>query len=108
MIVTLNWLRDWVDFDLNAEDLANSLTTVGLEVGSVSRIDPVSKKIVVGLIRSVGVHPKSSRFMVCEVDVGRPRTARIVSSDENIRTDMCVYTYFCVTLPRCVDVCVCV
>jgi phenylalanyl-tRNA synthetase beta chain len=90
MIVTLNWLRDWINFDLNAEELANRLTTVGLEVGSVSRIDPVSKKIVVGLIRSVGVHPKSSRFMVCEVDVGRPRTARIVSSDENIRTDMCV------------------
>ena len=36
MIISENWLREWVDFDASFEDLPKLLTQVGLEAGAVS------------------------------------------------------------------------
>ncbi len=90
MIISLNWLREWIDFDLDAQELASNLTTIGLEVGSVSRVSPISPKIKVGSIRSVRPHPESDRLKICEVDIGRSRALSVVCSAKNLRPEMCV------------------
>ncbi len=90
MIISLNWLQEWIDFDLDPQELASKLTTIGLEVGSVSRVSPVSPKIKVGSIRSVRPHPESGKLKICKVDVGRSRTLSIVCSAKDLRPDMCV------------------
>ena len=48
MRVPLSWLRDYVDFDLPAERLAERLTLLGMEVQSISTIGADWNSVVVG------------------------------------------------------------
>ena len=38
MNISYKWLRDYVDFDLSAERLAEALTSIGLETGSIEEV----------------------------------------------------------------------
>jgi len=70
MLVPLQWLRDYVDFDLTAEQVAERLTVAGLEVESIDTIGEPTPLIVVGKILSIDKHPNADKLVVCKVDVG--------------------------------------
>ena len=50
MIISENWLREWVDFDASFEELPELLTQVGLEAGAVSIVPSLPKGIVAGRV----------------------------------------------------------
>ena len=70
MRVNLEWLREWVGFDLHADQLAEALTIQGLEVDSVEPAAPDFDGIVVAAVVDVQPHPNADRLTVCEVDAG--------------------------------------
>jgi phenylalanyl-tRNA synthetase beta chain len=70
MLVPYNWLKDYVDFDYSADELAEKLTMAGLEVETVVKHDEGISGVVVGEIRSVKPHPSADRLVLCDVDVG--------------------------------------
>ena len=47
MIVTYNWLKEFVDFELSPEDLSHRLTMAGLEVDSMDRIGEGLDSVIV-------------------------------------------------------------
>ena len=53
MRVNIEWLRDWVDIDLEPDDLAEKLTVAGLEVDSVETAAPPFEGLVVAEITAV-------------------------------------------------------
>lgn len=67
MIVSLKWMRDYVDISLPVEELANRLTMVGLEVEGVHQISPVSKYLVAARLKSVEPHPQADQLRLCIV-----------------------------------------
>ena len=69
MKVPLSWLRDYVDIEIPAEELAHRLTMAGVEVGEVVRIGGWNE-CVVGQVITVGPHPQADRLSLCRVNTG--------------------------------------
>ncbi|WP_305043937.1 phenylalanine--tRNA ligase subunit beta [Geoalkalibacter sp.] len=70
MILTYNWLREFVDCDLAPEELAHRLTMAGLEVDSMEKIGEGLDTVIVARLQSVAPHPDADRLTVCQVDTG--------------------------------------
>lgn len=69
MRVPLSWLRDYVDFDLPVERLAERLTLLGMEVGSIETIGADWSSVVVGELLEVVQHPNADRLNLTKVRV---------------------------------------
>ncbi len=85
MRVPLSWLRDYVDFDLLPERLAERLTLLGMEVQSIDRIGAGWSSIVVGELLEVVPHPNAARLSLTKVRVsGSDASLSIVCGASNI------------------------
>ncbi len=71
MIVTYNWLKDFVDFDYSPQELCDRLTMVGLEVDSLEEIGGGLDSVIVARLESVEPHPDADRLTVCQVNTGQ-------------------------------------
>ena len=71
MKVTLNWLKQYVDFDWSPEQLAERLTMLGLEVEGVQKIGGEFEGIVVAQVISRDKHPNADKLSVCRVNDGQ-------------------------------------
>lgn len=70
MKLSIKWLRDYVDVDLEPSALAECLTMAGLEVDAVEVAGPDFDQVVVARIISVRPHPHSEKLFLCEVTTG--------------------------------------
>ncbi|QFU75368.1 phenylalanine--tRNA ligase subunit beta [Halioglobus maricola] len=87
MIISEQWLREWVSPEINTEDLAHQITMAGLEVDA---IDPVAGEftgVVVAEIVSAEQHPDADKLRVCEVNTGS-ETVQIVCGAPNARAGL--------------------
>lgn len=74
MNISYKWLKDYVDFDLTADEVAAALTSEGLEVGGVEEVQTVKgglKGLWVGQVMTCEAHPNSDHMHVCMVEVGQ-------------------------------------
>jgi phenylalanyl-tRNA synthetase beta chain len=71
MKVTLNWLKQYVDFNWSPEELTGRLTMLGLEVEGVQKIAGAFDGIVVAQIRTRDPVPGSDKLSVCKVNDGK-------------------------------------
>src|SRR5581483_1002554 len=71
MKVTLNWLKQYVDFDWSPEDLAEHLTMIGIEVEGVEKTGGEFEGIVVAQILTRDKVPGSDKLSVCKVNDGQ-------------------------------------
>ncbi len=74
MKISLDWLRDYVDVPsgMGADEVAAALTSVGLEVDGVERVEQIAgglTGVVVGEVVSCEPHPQSDHMSVCRVRV---------------------------------------
>ena len=85
MIVTYNWLKEYVDFDLDADELAHRLTMAGLEVDAMEKIGEGLETVIVARLLTVEPHPEADRLTLCQVDTGSEETLQIVCGAKNHR-----------------------
>tara|TARA_B100000029_G_scaffold464822_1_gene499033 strand:+ start:7708 stop:10083 length:2376 start_codon:yes stop_codon:yes gene_type:complete len=71
MRVNLQWLKEWINFEFDSDELANKLTIGGLEVGSIEQIHLEAKGIVVAKIIETQPHPDADRLVICQVSTGK-------------------------------------
>jgi len=71
MKVTLNWLKQYVDFDWSPEQLAERLTMLGLEVESVQKVAGQFEGVVIAQILTKDKVPASDKLSVCKVNDGK-------------------------------------
>src|SRR3989440_9636588 len=71
MKITLNWLKQYVDFDWSPEQLAERLTMLGLEVEGVHKVGGEFEGIVVAQILTKDKVPGSDKLSVCKVNDGK-------------------------------------
>jgi phenylalanyl-tRNA synthetase beta chain len=83
MLVSIHWLKDYVDIDLTPEALADKLTMAGLEVDDIKTVGPSFSGVVVAKMISVRHHPSADHLSLCEVSDGT-ETYRIVCGAKNI------------------------
>ncbi len=70
MKVTLNWLKQYVDFNWSPEELTERLTMLGLEVEGVQKISGAFDGIVVAQVITRDKHPNADKLSVCRVNDG--------------------------------------
>ena len=70
MQVSIKWLKDYIDFDLTAEELADKFTMAGVPVENVIRADEGLDKVVTGRIEKLAPHPDSDHLQICQMNVG--------------------------------------
>ena len=88
MNVTLNWLKNYIDFDLSPSELADRLTMLGVEVESVKQLGAELEGVVVGSVRSIKPHPNADKLVLCQVDIGETEELQIVCGAPNVREGM--------------------
>src|SRR6185312_11442584 len=71
MKVTLNWLKQYVDFDWSPEQLSERLTMLGLEVEGVHKVAGEFEGIVVAQILTKDKVAGSDKLSVCKVNDGK-------------------------------------
>ena len=84
MKVSLEWLRELVDVDQSAEELAETLTRGGIEVEDVANLNKGFEKVVIGKIVNLIKHPDADRLLVCAVNVGQEEIT-IVTGAQNLQ-----------------------
>ena len=84
MKVSLEWLRELVDVDQSAEELAETLTRGGIEVEDVANLNKGFEKVVIGEILSLTKHPDADRLLVCAVNM-RQEVITIVTAAQNLQ-----------------------
>ena len=89
MIISEQWLRDWVRVDLEAQGIADCLTNAGLEVDGVEPVAGLIEKLVVGQVVSVEKHPDADRLNLTKVNVGEEELS-IVCGASNVREGLLV------------------
>ena len=88
MQVSYNWLRELVDFDLDPQQLAAKLTSIGTAVESVESLAAKLDNVVVGKIVSCDPHPGKDNLKVCKVELGRDIQMTVVCGAPNVRIGM--------------------
>jgi phenylalanyl-tRNA synthetase beta chain len=83
MLVSFKWLKDYIDIDLTAAELADKLTMAGLEVDEIKTIKPAFSGVVVAKIISVKHHPAADKLSLCEISDGS-QTYPVVCGAANI------------------------
>lgn len=87
MKISYNWLKEYIDIDMPAEDLAEILTNTGLEVEKVNYIETIPgglKGLVVGVVLEKAKHPNADRLSVAKVDVNSGEILNIVCGASNL------------------------
>ena len=83
MLVTYNWLKEFVDINISAEELAEKLTKIGMEVEEVVYQDTYLKHVVVGKINKISQHPNAEKLTICSVNIGE-KDVQIITAAKNI------------------------
>jgi phenylalanyl-tRNA synthetase beta chain len=86
MNISFNWLKQFIDIPVSAEETAQLLTDIGLEVDGVERIESVKgglQGLVIGEVLKKEKHPDADRLSVTEVNVGN-EVLQIVCGASNV------------------------
>jgi phenylalanyl-tRNA synthetase beta chain len=87
MNISYNWLKDYIQTTLSPEALAEALTSIGLETGSVEEVESVKgglKGLVIGQVLTCENHPDSDHLHVTKVDAGQAEPLQIVCGAPNV------------------------
>lgn len=87
MNISYSWLKNYIDIDLAPEKVSETLTSLGLEVGSVESMQSIKgglEGLVVGHVLSCEAHPNSDHLHVTKVDVGSGEPLPIVCGAPNV------------------------
>lgn len=85
MRVSFNWLKEFVDVPVSAEELAERLTLVGLTVETVEEPGRDISRVVTGRVTEIKPHPNADRLVVCMVDTGGGEEITVVTGADNMR-----------------------
>ncbi len=85
MNVTINWLKEYIDFDLSPDELADGLMMLGIEIESIKPLGEGLDRVVVGQIKNIRPHPNANTLVLCDVDAGTGSDLQIVCGAPNAR-----------------------
>ncbi|PPT22169.1 phenylalanine--tRNA ligase subunit beta [Xanthomonas arboricola] len=83
-----NWLRSHVPIQASRDELAATLTAIGLEVEEVTPLGEALGQVVVARIVEAVRHPEADRLQVCSVDAGQGELLQIVCGAPNARAGL--------------------
>lgn len=83
MLISLDWLKQYVDIKEDLKELDNALTMIGQEVEAIEIQGKDLDNVVIGHIVEYGKHPNSDKLTLVKVDVGNEEVLQIVCGAPN-------------------------
>lgn len=87
MKISFNWLKQYIETDLDAEQAARILTDIGLEVEALEKTESIRgglAGVVVGHVLTCEKHPDADKLHVTTVDLGDGTPTQIVCGAPNV------------------------
>ena len=85
MLLSREWLSEFVDVDASDRDFAEAMTMSGSKVEVTTDLGAEIRNVVVGQVKEIVRHPDSDHMWICQVDVGRAQPVQIVTGAQNVR-----------------------
>ncbi|MBQ4404686.1 MAG: phenylalanine--tRNA ligase subunit beta [Selenomonadaceae bacterium] len=85
MQVSTKWLKDYIDIDLTADELAEKFTLAGIPVENVIHAGAGLEKVVTGRIEELKEHPDSDHLLICQMNVGAENLLQIITGASNVK-----------------------
>ncbi|HDX1753957.1 TPA: phenylalanine--tRNA ligase subunit beta [Staphylococcus aureus] len=84
MLISNEWLKEYVTIDDSVSDLAERITRTGIEVDDLIDYTKDIKNLVVGFVKSKEKHPDADKLNVYQVDIGEDEPVQIVCGAPNV------------------------
>lgn len=87
MHISFNWLRDFIQTDLSADEVSTLLTDLGLEVEGILEYQSIKgglEGVVIGKVLSCEKHQNANKLKVTQVDIGLDESVQIVCGAPNV------------------------
>ncbi|HDS1893491.1 TPA: phenylalanine--tRNA ligase subunit beta [Staphylococcus aureus] len=84
MLISNEWLKEYVTIDDSVNNLAERITRTGIEVDDLIDYTKDIKNLVVGFVKSKEKHPDADKLNVCQVDIGEDEPVQIVCGAPNV------------------------
>ncbi|MDR1354397.1 MAG: phenylalanine--tRNA ligase subunit beta [Oscillospiraceae bacterium] len=84
MLLSLNWLGDFVTITDKIEDFCRKMTFSGSKVESFECLAEDIRDVVVGKVEKISTHPDAQKLVVCQVDIGSSHNVQIVTGATNL------------------------
>ncbi|HCT9004016.1 TPA: phenylalanine--tRNA ligase subunit beta [Staphylococcus aureus] len=84
MLISNEWLKEYVTIDDSVSNLAERITRTGIEVDDLIDYTKDIKNLVVGFVKSKEKHPDADKLNVCQVDIGEDEPVQIVCGVPNV------------------------
>ncbi|MDD3965972.1 MAG: phenylalanine--tRNA ligase subunit beta [bacterium] len=84
MIVSIDWLKDYIDIDIPLEELAEKLTVAGAECTLKQSGIRIPDGVLVAKVLDTRPHPNAEKLSVCKVDTGTGEILNIVCGAPNV------------------------
>lgn len=83
MLVSLNWLKEYVDINMSPFDFGEALTMSGTKVETLTVVSENVVNIFTGKITKIEPHPNADKLVVCTVNMGTDERI-IVTAAKNV------------------------
>jgi len=93
MNISFNWLKEFLNIDIDIEEVSNILTDIGLEVEGIDDFQEIKggfKGLLVGEIVSCIKHPNADRLKLTTVNIGEESLLQIVCGAPNVKEGLIV------------------
>jgi phenylalanyl-tRNA synthetase beta chain len=87
MNISYNWLKQYLNINLPAEEVGKTLTAIGLEVGSVEAIQTIKgglEGFVIGEVLTCVAHPNSDHLHLTTINIGQASPLNVVCGAPNV------------------------
>ena len=85
MKIPVQWLKDYVKFDIGVKELADKLTLSGSNMEEIITSGEEIQNVVTGRIEKIEPHPDADKLVICQVNVGHEEFIQIVTGAKNMR-----------------------
>ena len=88
MNITLNWLKKYLQTKSTTEQIGEKLTSIGLEVESISSVKSNLSNFKICKILKAIKHPDADKLKVCDVDIGDGKITKVVCGASNAKESL--------------------
>ena len=84
MLVSLNWLKDYVDINVTAKEFCDRMIMSGSNLETCEEIGCGIKDVKIGKIEKIEKHPNADKLVVCQLNLGGEELVQIVTGASNV------------------------
>ena len=92
MKVSYQWLKEYLDLDVEPRDLAEKIARTSVDINDVYSLSDGLKKLVVGEVVAMEDHPNSDHLHICQVNIGEDDPIQVVCGAPNVQVGKKVIT----------------